>query len=75
MKTIIKFFVFASFIINLSACDNDSTGEDIESSTIPVILSAEAKPGSVTLSWNNTSANSYDLYYSTAPDCESIANQ
>jgi hypothetical protein len=37
------------------------------------VLSARPGPASVTLSWDDTGATSYDLYYASAPGCD-IAN-
>jgi len=36
------------------------------------VLSARPGPASATLSWDDTGATSYDLYYATAPDCDIV---
>jgi len=58
-----------------SASSNSGTLNGVDIANVAIncvtpVLDAEAKPAAVTLSWNNTGATSYNLYYSTAPSCD-----
>jgi hypothetical protein len=54
----------------LGGCGGGSGGGD---SAASAVLNARPGPSSVTLSWDDTGAASYNLYYATAPACD-IAN-
>jgi len=64
----VRYAVFA-FSLLLSACSGGGGGSRAGAAT----LDAQAVFAAVTLSWSGGSANSYNLYYSTAPNCN-IAN-
>jgi hypothetical protein len=62
--------------LSLSACGgggggNVSGGGDTDA--VAAVLDARPGPASVTLSWDDTGAISYNLYYASVPDCD-IAN-
>ena len=57
--------------------DNDGVGDNTDDypndPAKSIALDAEAMPSSVRLTWDEVSGKGYNLYYSTAPDCD-IAN-
>lgn len=58
-----------SIVFVLEACGSDHKRVN----ATPVVLDAEVSPSSVTLTWADVGAASYNLYYSTAPNCD-LAN-
>lgn len=62
--------------LSLSGCGSSGgSSGDVSggADAVAAVLNAEPGPAAAKLSWDDTGASSYNLYYSTAPDCD-IAN-